>query len=144
MSSLYKAYDLGFCVSTFVESNILIHEIAPKTHVELDMIKEMIQVSTMLCNSIGQPHGSVTILPKGVTISKEAREFGSTDEANANVFGSAVVMNSLPHRILGNFFMNVQKPKKPFRLFLTKEEAIAWLLEIKKKGNVLDTTTILD
>ena len=64
-----------------------------------------------------------------VTMDKEAREFSSSEEGLRFSKAEAFVINSLPHKILANFYMKVNKPSVPTKFFGTKQEAVAWLLK---------------
>tara|TARA_B100002051_G_C16436312_1_gene486713 strand:- start:163 stop:552 length:390 start_codon:yes stop_codon:yes gene_type:complete len=62
-----------------------------------------------------------------VTMDKEAREFSSSEEGLRFSKAEAFVINSLPHKILANFYMKMNKPTVPTKFFGTKQEAVAWL-----------------
>lgn len=64
-----------------------------------------------------------------VTMDKEAREFSSSEEGLRFSKAEAFVINSLPHKILANFYMKVNKPSVPTKFFGTKQEAVSWLLK---------------
>jgi hypothetical protein len=58
-------------------------------------------------------------------ISQDARKFFSNCEA---IFDKVAVIASGPLQILvANFFLGINKPKMPLRLFKTEEKAIEWL-----------------
>lgn len=42
---------------------------------------------------------------------------------------TAVVADSLPYKILANFYLKVKRPKKPFKVFNDFDSAIGWLKE---------------
>lgn len=65
-----------------------------------------------------------------VTMDKEAREFSSSEEGLQFSKAEAFVINSLPHKIIANFYMRVNNPSVPTKFFSTKQEAVAWLLKI--------------
>lgn len=70
---------------------------------------------------------------ENVTITKEARDNAKNLEDKAPVTVAAVLANSLPYRMMANFFLKFNKPKKPFKIFSNREDAIKWLLEQKEK-----------
>lgn len=39
----------------------------------------------------------------------------------------AFILNSLPLKILGNFYLKFKKPSRPTKIFDNKEEAVGWL-----------------
>lgn len=64
-----------------------------------------------------------------VTMTKEAREYASSIEGLKFSKAEAFVINSLPHKILANFYMKMNKPSVPTKFFRTKQEAVVWLLK---------------
>ena len=63
----------------------------------------------------------------------EAQKFLSNEASivqNKKIKGSAVVIDSLPNRLLAKFFSKFFKPKFPMRIFSTQEEGLAWLNEL--------------
>lgn len=53
--------------------------------------------------------------------------WGDEKTACPYISHEAQVLDSLPLKILGNFYMNFKKPERPTRYFDNKEEAIIWL-----------------
>ncbi|WP_317898023.1 DUF7793 family protein [Aurantibacillus circumpalustris] len=53
--------------------------------------------------------------------------WGNEETACPYVSREAQVLDSLPLKILGNFYMNFRRPKRPTRYFDNKEDAINWL-----------------
>ena len=122
-------FDLGFCVMKLLDSGILINDYARECRVDLHHIHEMNEVMKMIHEKSGKMHPICSIIPRDLTITKEAREYGSTKEANPYTAATAIVLSSLAHRILGNFIMRVQRPHMPFRLFANSDEALKWLAQ---------------
>jgi len=58
---------------------------------------------------------------------KEARDFLSSPQGNKGLKAGAIVMDSAFTSILGNFFLSVNKPNIPARLFTNEEQAMKWL-----------------
>lgn len=63
------------------------------------------------------------------SISKEARDFFSMNNRESAVVAFAIIIDSPLSRIIGNFFMGLNKPRVPARLFTGEKEAIKWLKE---------------
>lgn len=61
------------------------------------------------------------------TITKEARELVSSYEFTIDTIAKALIVNSLAHRIIGNFYIKVNKPFIKTQIFTDKEKAIIWL-----------------
>ena len=70
---------------------------------------------------------------KGVT--KEARDFLSSQEGVKGVKAGALLSSSFFNAFLGNFFLKItfKKPSIPARLFTDREVAIKWLEQFKEK-----------
>ncbi|QMU28303.1 DUF7793 family protein [Adhaeribacter radiodurans] len=61
---------------------------------------------------------------------KEARDF-MANEGNDLVLASAMVVNSPMLKMMANFYIMVNKPKNPTRLFTDRESALEWLKQFK-------------
>lgn len=64
-----------------------------------------------------------------LSVSKEVREWGATEEAYVYATKSAIISNTLGQRIIANFLIKVQRPPRPTRLFSNIEDAVKWLLK---------------
>jgi hypothetical protein len=61
------------------------------------------------------------------SIDNEARKFISSSEGMKHSSAEAFVTTFLPHRIIGNFYMKINKPVKPTAFFESEKQAIEWL-----------------
>lgn len=105
--------------------------------VEID-VKENSEIGEKECRELTVAYKQILELKKYpllhivgnyVTMDKEAREYASSEEGLQFSIAEAFVINSLPHKILANFYMKVQKPSVPTKFFRSKQEAIDWLLK---------------
>ena len=55
------------------------------------------------------------------------REFYASDEANRFVKGMALLIASDTGRIIGNFFLRINRPPSPCRMFTQPRVALDWL-----------------
>lgn len=60
-------------------------------------------------------------------ISKEARDHFSMQNRTAGVKAIGMLIKSPGSRIIGNFFLGLNKPTVPTKLFTDKDKAIQWL-----------------
>ncbi len=44
---------------------------------------------------------------------------------------TAVVVDTLAYKLIANFYLKFNKPKRPYKVFSKEEEAIKWLKTIK-------------
>ncbi|TND07770.1 MAG: hypothetical protein FD123_2921 [Bacteroidetes bacterium] len=58
---------------------------------------------------------------------ESARIYTASPEGLRYTLADAVLINSMAQRIIGNFYLQVNKPSKPTRLFTSREDAIKWL-----------------
>jgi transcriptional regulatory protein LevR len=61
------------------------------------------------------------------SISREARQFYSRKETMDTVTALALIVESAISKVLANFFLGLNKPPYPTRLFTVEAEAIEWL-----------------
>ena len=67
-------------------------------------------------------------------ITKEARDYLSSDEGVEGVIAGALVIDSLFQATLSNFFLKVTSPKLPSKIFTSKPKAISWLSQFVANG----------
>lgn len=61
-------------------------------------------------------------------ISREARQYYARSEgAKTSILASALVTRTKTSRVLGSFFIGLNKPDAPIRLFEDADQARAWL-----------------
>ena len=66
------------------------------------------------------------------SITKEARDFFSMRGRESRVYGLAILVDSPLSKIIGNFFIGLNRPKVPVKLFTKEETAISWCKKIKR------------
>jgi hypothetical protein len=64
-----------------------------------------------------------------VHLTKEGMERANRPESYNSLIAQAIVVDSLPNRLVGNFIIKFHKPAVPTRLFSAIEPAQEWLLE---------------
>jgi hypothetical protein len=61
------------------------------------------------------------------SITKEARDFFSIQNRDTSIMAFAIIIDSPLSRIIGNFFMGLNKPSVPAKLFNNENDALIWL-----------------
>jgi hypothetical protein len=61
------------------------------------------------------------------SMTKEARRHFSTNGRDTKITSMAILVKSPLSRVIGNFFMGINKPQVPTRLFDSESEAAQWL-----------------
>ena len=64
---------------------------------------------------------------KVLDVSKEARAFFSSKNFSELNIAMALITNSLQGKIFANFFMRLNKPANPTKMFQSKAKALKWL-----------------
>ncbi len=68
-----------------------------------------------------------------VTITKEARDNAVLIEEQAPVGATGVIASNLAYKLVAQFYIKFNKPKRPFKIFRNEEDAIKWLKTYLKK-----------
>lgn len=61
------------------------------------------------------------------SMTREARDFFSMNNRASYVLAFAIIIQSPLSSIIGNFFMGINKPRVPARLFTNEADAVKWL-----------------
>jgi hypothetical protein len=112
------------------EQGILHITVIEGAHIDLEALKDDHAASFTLTG-----HKKVLALYDGrafFTITPEARNYVKSGILDQTRIATAAITNRLAVRILLNGFMKINKPKTPFRMFGTKEDAMKWLMTFKK------------
>ncbi|MGZ3883565.1 MAG: DUF7793 family protein [Bacteroidia bacterium] len=62
-----------------------------------------------------------------LSMEREARKHFSTNGRDTKISAMAVMVKSPLSRVIGNFFMGLNKPQIPARLFDSEADAVEWL-----------------
>lgn len=91
----------------------------------LEEVQEVARVISVLGNRLPLP--LLRIAGKFSDVEDGVREFMATDAWQNRIMAEAIVIHSLPQRILWNFYLKMNRPKKPTFIFTNENEAVAWL-----------------
>jgi hypothetical protein len=118
-----------------LESGIIENVIKEGVHVERQDVQELKEMNQ---NLAGGEKYAVLISPHYLsTFSKEARELTASFDFAIDTVASAIIADNMGHRIVGEFYLQVNKPHINTKLFTNKDEAVDWLreqLQLTKKG----------
>ncbi|MDO8999859.1 MAG: hypothetical protein Q7W45_08855 [Bacteroidota bacterium] len=62
--------------------------------------------------------------------SVEVREFWAAKERNEISLAEAILINNLPMTLIVNFYLNINKPQRPTKIFKNETDAIDWLKHV--------------
>ncbi|HLP14345.1 MAG TPA: hypothetical protein VK177_20620 [Flavobacteriales bacterium] len=103
--------------------------------VKADSLLEMkdIQEITVYINALGErKYRNVFEFSKYSSTDDAVRKWASDPEGNKRTMADAIVINGLDQKILADFYLKFNQPKKPTKLFDNVKEAIAWLITIEE------------
>ena len=61
---------------------------------------------------------------------RSAADFSASEEGLRYTIADALVVKSLSHKILANFYLKFNKPAKPTKIFTNEPEAVKWLFSL--------------
>lgn len=73
------------------------------------------------------------------SITKDARELSASREFRHNTIAKALFVNNIGQKMVGNFYLQVNRPAIKTKMFTDREKALEWLREQLKEneGNLL-------
>jgi len=107
------------------DDNILRTECFPDTVMTLEDGQESTRISAEMVNY--QPLPLLCDLTNVVKMSQACRNHFSGPEHAKTFSKCALIVTNPISRVIGNFFLGLNKPLKPTRLFTSKEEGEKWL-----------------
>lgn len=110
---------------TLLREDFIQISIFENVHLEAKDIRIIHEEKIKLVGS--KKHVVLLIAGRYSTISLEARELSASSEMTGNRVAIAIIARSIAHRLVGNFFIRVNKPPGNTRIFSSKERATKWL-----------------
>ena len=108
-----------------LENNIIFLSVKEHRTLEVKDIKKIRQESFLLAG-----RKKYALITKGTissSVSKDAREFmAKQDPFDSYRKSIALIIIFLPEKIVANFYLKVNRPKTPTKIFRNKKEAIIW------------------
>lgn len=107
----------------------IITRVAPLAEINLDHAKENTLKVRELSGDVVYP--ILVDMRKIRSISKEARDHFAMRDRKPGVVAIAMLVSSPLSRIIGNFFLGLNLPAVPTRMFTDREQAERWILSGK-------------
>jgi hypothetical protein len=70
----------------------------------------------------------------GSRFSPQAMKFSASDEGLKYTIADALVVNYLGQRLTANFYLGINRPRKPTRIFNSEKDAMRWLRSVERKA----------
>ena len=123
-----KEFDFG--VIKYTSDSIFVAKIKDEAEMDLDALKLLQAHLTEVAGN--NKFGMVTEFEGSFHSTPESREYLSK-HGHPNRIAICFVSSALPVRLVFNFFLKINKPDVPTRLFANLGDAYEWLLS--QKGN---------
>ena len=127
-----KTISTRCAVFDLIEDGILRVRLLENAEIDIDESKLMQKKSLSMTQ--GKKFVVLIDARAEVVVSRESREWGSTEEGQKNLIAQAIVVNTLANRIVGNFIIKFHKPIAKTALFTDERNALAWLIEQKRQA----------
>lgn len=98
--------------------------LADNDEITLEDVIEQRKIASDLTGN--KPHVVLAVAGRRTSATKEAREYSSANFPEGRL-AEAILIKSLPVRLMGKFFINFHKPNVPTQLFELENEALIWL-----------------
>ena len=97
--------------------------------ITLQIAKQALETRKQLCDGIDYPMFADIRSIKATDT--EASRFMSSAESTQYLRAGALLVNNQVQKVSGNFFIMVNKPPVPAKLFTSEVDAFAWLQQFK-------------
>jgi len=125
-----ESIDLGFAEINLREDGILHIHLGLEYEINIVQTKEIFECSKKMMNGTPYPH--LFTVTKFVLPSNETRDFMVSLERMQVTLADAFVIHTFPQKLIGNFYLKMNTPKKPTKMFSSDSEALKWLYKFVK------------
>lgn len=123
--SILAEKDIGFARIVIGSDGIMYIDINTDGDFTLENAKELFEASLEVGK--GKQYPNLIRVHQYFLPTKEAREFVAAPERSSRALAEAYVIKSLPQKLIGNFYIRIDKPLAPTKLFTSEEKAMEWL-----------------
>ena len=113
-----------------LQGDLMIGTYKKDLKINLEVAKEIVRVRQELSNY--SPVLALIFNQGVVKMDKKAREYFASMEGVKGIIAAAIVVGSPFTTFLANFFVSVNKPKMPVRVFSDAGDALKWLEKHRK------------
>jgi hypothetical protein len=128
-----KKATIGLREDDIVETNIL-----PEEELNVADVKEIVQAIMLVSDMRMLPQLIIAGPLSGPDL--DSMRFLATEESSPTAIAEAYVISSLSQKILAKFYLSINKPARPTKMFSHEAEAVEWLKEEARKYKVSSDT----
>jgi len=108
------------------EDGVLYQDYPPGTEIKIeDSLGELNIYRSTFCKEVKRP--IIVDISNIKSVSKESRDIYSSEETAGILSAAALIVSNPVSRIMGNFYMGINKTRMPVRMFAKRNEAKTWL-----------------
>jgi hypothetical protein len=108
----------------WIENGIL-YGVYTTDYIDLEIAKICAGLRIDVCN--GNYYPALADVRSVKSATKDAREYLASEHGTSFIVATAMIISSSVNKILGNFYLQINKPKIPAKIFTNKKDAIKWL-----------------
>jgi hypothetical protein len=113
------------CLLWLRDDGIVHAKWGPHVQIGLEEARKVIHAISVMCG--GKVTPALVDVTQVTAIDRQARLYFAGEETAKVEAAAALLIGSPLTRAIGNFFMGLNKPLIPTRLFTSETEALAWL-----------------
>jgi hypothetical protein len=127
---MHKTKDT-YLANLCLEEDVLIVKMKPNIDIGESELTELFNLSNELADF--KKRFVVIDTRENFNSNSDIRTLYSDDNFIKYRYADAFIVNSLPMRLLVNFYISFNKPKIPTKMFNNKENAFEWINSLKKE-----------
>ena len=114
-----------------IENGIMLCVFKPDS---LDIATTKACIATRLSFGEGVSYPTFIDITSIKSVSKESRDYFASAEGYKCITAAALLIDSSVNKIIGNFFLQINKPPIPTKLFNRKSDAVFWLQQFLNRS----------
>ena len=126
-----KKTELDKVFTELLKPNIVLVTVKDNSVIDIEEIIAIKKINLELVGNLN--YGLIIETGEFTSISNEARTMMTTKEIEENRIAIAIIIHHLPQRLLANFFLRINNPAVPAKIFSNRDSALMW---IEKKINL--------
>lgn len=120
-----KKIEIQGATIRLITPSIVENVILEYTSIDTEEVLKIKEANKQLTD--GRPYAVLVNSGLFTSITKEARELSASTEFAQMTIAKALLVHSLGHRIVGEFYIKINKPLIKTKVFSNRDKAIEWL-----------------
>ncbi|UKN03130.1 hypothetical protein K6119_06335 [Paracrocinitomix mangrovi] len=120
-----EVVELNKSIYEFKQGGIVKINIKEDAHVEIEDAMEEFRL--LLSKPEYLPAKALIVPGDNASVSKETRDFANSPQGKSVIKCQAIVVHSLPHKIMANFIRRFYKTPVKIKIFDNEKNAVEWL-----------------